>query len=204
MMVKSNGNAFGPWIPVGMGLAMTVGLAVLLVAPGGFFLLLMEPARNTGLTGLLAALAGFAMYLGAWVMLGICCRGLWRNRSVDSDGLRPWKFIVTAILAVTFLGTAWWWVDHERDMAVIHGDVERYRELSRLSSKSRLNEDLWESAHRGHTELVRHLLERGADPRARLAINGPTALETAMKNLHERPDGNIKTIQSLKAAGKGE
>ncbi len=189
------------WISLGIASALLAVFGLVLVGLGAFFLFYVDSGRTTGVPGLVLGLVCLAIYLAAWVALVISIHHLWSFRAEDPRGFRIARFWLVVILGIGVSGLSWGWLDHEREMAVFRGDLVRYRQFSRFVNREALNEDLWHAARWGHVHLVRHLIERGADPKARLAGNGPTILEAARENLGGRPEGNRETIECLRGAG---
>lgn len=189
------------WVSLGIASALLALLGVVLVGLGAFFMFFVDSARTTGVPGLVLGLVCLAIYLAAWVALVVSVHHLWSFRSEDPRGFRIARFWLVVILGLGVSGVSWWWLDHEREMAIFRGDLVRYRKFSRFVNQRTLDDDLWHSARWGHLHLARHLMERGADPKARLAGNGPSILEAARENMGGRPEGNREMIEFLKSSG---
>lgn len=181
-------------IGFGFALRVLIGLGVTLIAGIGdgypTFGMKIAGAIVLLLTALMALGIATGFIVSLFCLLSDCKLGAARKVLV--------VFGVGAILCTTIFFA---WRKGGEDAAIdaiVLGDTEGYRAAVRRRSKGSIDDDLWLAARWGRVEIVKELLNKGANPNARLRGTGSTVVEAAIENLGNQPNGNAEVIGILR------
>lgn len=184
-------------IVFGFALRLLIGLGVVLIVGIGDG----YPTVGMKIVGVIVLLvtALIALAIGAAFIVSLFC--LLSTRRVGSPKKAAFVVGVGAILCIAIF-FAWRKGGEGAAIdAIIHGDMKAYRVAVNRRTKGSIDDDLWLAARWGRVEIVKALLNEGANPNARLGGSGSTALEAASENLGNQPNGNAEVIDILRHSG---